>query len=80
MVCLRSPHLFMARPRISTTISHKARNQLAWLCERNRRPLNNMLESLVGLAFDDAVSQLPAEEKQAEIEAVFSPSTYFSSF
>ena len=80
MVCLRSPHLFMARPRISTTISHKARNQLAWLCERNRRPLNNMLESLVGLAFDDAVSQLPAEEKLAAIKAVLHPSSYHSSF
>ena len=80
MVCLRSPHLSMARPRISTTISHRARNQLSWLCEKNRRPLNNMLEALITTAFDEAVSQLPADEKEAEIEAVFSPSTYFSAY
>ncbi len=70
----------MARPRISTTISHQARNQLSWLCEKNRRPLNNMLEALITLAFEEAVSQLPPDEKQAEIEIVFSPHTYFSAY
>lgn len=70
----------MARPRISTTISHQARNQLSWLCGKNRRPLNNMLEALITVAFEEAVSQLPPDEKQAEIEAVFSSHTYFSAF
>jgi hypothetical protein len=39
-----------------------------------------MLEALITLAFEEAVSQLPPDEKQVEIETVFSPHTYFSAY
>ena len=55
-------------------------NQLSWLCEYYRRPLNNMIEYLAVQEFARIVDSLPESDREQIIREVNSPSTYVSAF